>query len=196
LAFPRRSNIGVLISGVALLSFALTTSRSISSWTKGLLQFHNTTGSVSYWALISPFTIEYKPGCTNIVADALSRRDTPDAQLHAISLPSFDLLDGIKLAVEIDAKLEDLHNRITVGTLGEPWSVVDGIVLYQKHIYIHAHFCLLQAILSVVHNDSHEGIQRTLHKLNQDFHVPSTRKIVQDFVCTCVVCQKNKTELW
>jgi hypothetical protein len=75
------------------------------------------------------FTIEYKPGHTNIVADALSRRDTPDAQLHALSSPSFELLEDIKLAAEQDAELEDLRTQITAGALGEPWSVVDGIVL-------------------------------------------------------------------
>jgi hypothetical protein len=141
------------------------------------------------------FTIEYKPGRTNIVANALSHRDTPDAQLHALSSPSFDLLEDIKLAAEQDAELEDLRTQITAGALGEPWSVVDGIVLYQKHIYIPTNFPLLQATLSAIHNDSHEGIQRALHRLHRAFHVPSARKIVQDFVRACVVCQKNKTEL-
>jgi hypothetical protein len=141
------------------------------------------------------FTIEYKPGRTNVVADALSRRDTPEALLHGISSPSFDLLDDIKHAAQADAELVALRDQIVVGTLADPWTVVDGLVLFQHRIYIPAHFPFLPAILAVVHDDNHEGIQRTIHRLNRDFHVPTARKIVQDYVQACVVCQKNKTEL-
>jgi transposase InsO family protein len=131
----------------------------------------------------------------NIVADALSRRDAPDAMLHAISLPSFDLLDDIKLAADNNEELSRLRTKIEAGTLGAPWSVVNGLVLYQNRIFVPAQFPFLPAILSAAHDDNHEGIQRTLHRLNRYFHVPAARKLVQDFVRACVICQKNKTEL-
>jgi hypothetical protein len=110
------------------------------------------------------FTIEYKPGRTNVVADALSRRDTPEALLHGISSPSFDLLDDIKHAAQADAELVALRDQIVAGTLADPWTVVDGLVLFQHRIYIPAHFPFLPAILTAVHDDNHEGIQRTLHR--------------------------------
>jgi hypothetical protein len=141
------------------------------------------------------FTIEYKLGRTNVVADALSRSDTPEALLHGISSPSFDLLDDIKHAAKADAELVALRDQIVASTIAGPWTVVDGLILFQQRIYIPAHFPFLPAILAAVHGDNHEGIQRTLHRLNRDFHVPTTRKIVQDYVRACVVCQKNKTEL-
>jgi hypothetical protein len=44
------------------------------------------------------FTVEYKPGHTNVVADALSRRDMHEVELQAISSPSFDLLGCVWFA--------------------------------------------------------------------------------------------------
>jgi hypothetical protein len=104
------------------------------------------------------FSIEYKPGRTNVVVDALSRRDEPDPLLHAISSPSFDLLADIKQAAIEDEEVRSLRDQITAGTLGAPWTVVDGLVLYQNSIYVPTSSPFLLAILSAVHDDNHEGI--------------------------------------
>ena len=45
-----------------------------------------------------------------------------------------------------------------------------------------------------VHEDGHEGVQRTLHRLRRDFHFPNMKQLVQDLVRTCVVCQWYKLE--
>jgi hypothetical protein len=37
------------------------------------------------------FSVEYKPGRLNTVADALSRRDSEEIHVHAISVPTFEL---------------------------------------------------------------------------------------------------------
>jgi hypothetical protein len=42
------------------------------------------------------FSIEYKPGTTNVVADALSRRDTEEGDLLALSAPWFDFIDRLR----------------------------------------------------------------------------------------------------
>ena len=46
----------------------------------------------------------------------------------------------------------------------------------------------LKEIMQTVHDDGHEGVQRTLHRLRRDFHFPNMRKLVQDLVRSCVVC--------
>jgi hypothetical protein len=46
----------------------------------------------------------------------------------------------------------------------------------------------------VVHNDGHEGIHRTLHRLRRDYHFPNMRRLVQDFVKACVTCQQYKSD--
>jgi hypothetical protein len=42
------------------------------------------------------FSVEYKPGTTNVVADALSRRDTEEGDLLALSVPRFNLIDRLR----------------------------------------------------------------------------------------------------
>lgn len=45
-----------------------------------------------------------------------------------------------------------------------------------------------------VYEDDHEGVQCTLHCLWCDFHFPNMKQLVQDLVCTCIVCQRYKSE--
>jgi hypothetical protein len=141
------------------------------------------------------FTVEYKPGRTNVVADALSRRDMPEVEFQAISSLSFDLLEEFKLAAAKDEELQHLRHQIEAGQLTAPWQLVDGFVLYQQRLFVPKSSPLLPVLLSAVHDDNHEGVQRTLHRLRRDFHVTDARRLVQDFVCACVICQRNKTEL-
>ncbi|KAK3136157.1 hypothetical protein QOZ80_5BG0428960 [Eleusine coracana subsp. coracana] len=58
------------------------------------------------------FTVEYKPGKQNIVADALSRRDEELVGTHAISAPTFPLLEEVRAAAETDPALIALRDQI------------------------------------------------------------------------------------
>jgi hypothetical protein len=69
-----------------------------------------------------------------------------------------------------------------------PWAIQDGLLKYGWRIYIGSSSPLLQELLAAVHDDGHEGIQRTLHCLCRDFHFPGMRTIVQDFVRTWATC--------
>jgi hypothetical protein len=42
------------------------------------------------------FTVEYRSGATNTVADALSRRDPDEGTLMAISTPRFDFVERLR----------------------------------------------------------------------------------------------------
>jgi hypothetical protein len=52
------------------------------------------------------FTVEYRPGSTNLVTDALSRRDTEaSGEVMAISAPSFQLFDDLRAKHKEDLTL-------------------------------------------------------------------------------------------
>jgi hypothetical protein len=140
------------------------------------------------------FSVEYKAGAANAVADALSRRDTEDRVLLALAVPRFDFLDRLRQAHHDDPALVALHADIAAGTRRNPWTLVDGMVHFGGWLYIPPTSLLLQEVLTAVHEEGHEGVQRTLHRLHRDFHFPNMKQRVQDAARMCAVCQHNKSE--
>jgi hypothetical protein len=141
------------------------------------------------------FSVEYKPGSTNVVADALSRRDTPDdGAIIALSAPRFDILDRLRQAQLTDSALVAMHDEVKAGTRRAPWAMVDGMVQYVGRLYLPPSSPLLQELLAAVHADGHEGVQRTPHHLRRDFHFPNMKQVVQDYVRECPTCQRHKSE--
>ncbi|WVZ69639.1 hypothetical protein U9M48_018398 [Paspalum notatum var. saurae] len=141
------------------------------------------------------FAVEFKPGHSNAVADALSRRDTPeDSAVLVLSAPRFDFIDRLRQAHATDPALLALQDEIRAGSRPLPWALADGLVQYNGRLYIPPTSPLLQEVLVAVHEEGHEGVQRTLHRLRRDFHFPNMRRAVQDLVRACAVCQRNKSE--
>jgi len=87
-----------------------------------------------------------------------------------------------------------LHQEISSSARGAPWSLVDGLVQYKGWLYIPPSSVLVREIVQAVHEDGHEGVQRTLHRLHRDFHFPNMKQFVQDFIKVCGVCQRYKSE--
>ena len=111
----------------------------------------------------------------------------------AISAFCFDFIERLHHAQATDPALVAFHDEIQAGTRTAPWALVDGMVAIEDRLYIPPTSPLLQEILAAVHNDGHEGIHRTLHRLRQDFHFPNMRRLVQDFVKACVTYQQYKS---
>lgn len=105
------------------------------------------------------FTVAYKPGTTNIVADTLSRRDTEEGLILATSGPRFDFIDHLCQAQNDDPTLMALRDEITAGTRAMPWAVVDGMISYDGRLYISPTSPLLAELVAATHEDGHEGVQ-------------------------------------
>jgi len=140
------------------------------------------------------FTVEYKAGSTNVVADTISRRDTKEMVLLAVSGPQFDFIDRLDHANSTDPALVALRTEIADAQRAAPWSLVDGLVAFQGQLYIPPASLLLHEVHAAVHDDGHEGVQRTLHRLCRDFCSPRLRAVVQDYVRACATCQRHKSE--
>jgi hypothetical protein len=94
------------------------------------------------------FTVEYRPGRLNTVADALSRCDTEDVAddvatagtvLCIRSGPSFAFIDDIRRATSTAVDAQALCGRLDVGELGAPWRLDDGLLLHGRRLFMPDH---------------------------------------------------------
>jgi hypothetical protein len=133
------------------------------------------------------FTVEFKPGHQNAAADALSRRDEEQVSVHALSLPTFDIVDQFRQESTTLQEIVTMKAQIEAGTACKAWAAVDGIVVHDGRIFMPASSKLWPAVLEHAHGMGHEGVQKTLTRLRSSF-TPGDNKLVRDFVRGCSVC--------
>jgi hypothetical protein len=75
------------------------------------------------------FAMEFKPGHSNVVADAVLRRDTPEGgTVMVLSAPRFDFIDRLHQAQATDPALIALQDEIQAGSRPLPWALADALV--------------------------------------------------------------------
>jgi len=142
------------------------------------------------------FTVDFKPGSQNVVADALSRQeeDAMELQVRDLSSPDIELFAAFCMEC---ASLPDIlakRAEIESGTAGASWSLVDGFVMHRGRIFEPTSSAIWPQILDVAHGAGHEGVEKTLHRLRASFYNPHANRLVREHVKSCSVCQRNKTE--
>jgi hypothetical protein len=128
------------------------------------------------------FSIEYKMGRENIVADALSRRDETvskeeqkSAELVALSSPTPNWVEVIKEEVDNDKDLQELIQRVKDGEAENS--------------------SLISAILEQIHGGFHEGYHKTFQCIRANFYWKGMRSRIKTFIRECEVCQRHKVEV-
>jgi hypothetical protein len=123
------------------------------------------------------FRDEYKPGAVNVVANALSCRDTADeGYLYSLSVPTFTLFDQLQQEISADEDLRALCADITASARDKKWRVQDGLITVAGKVYVPWTSPSLPDILEAAHGTAHEGVAKTLQRLRLDFHIPGARE--------------------
>ncbi|KAE9132880.1 hypothetical protein PF010_g3020 [Phytophthora fragariae] len=156
------------------------------------------------------FTVEYKPGKQNVLADALSRRpDYELAHLAYLESPLYELireayaddddhaglveaLSAPNKAVELTARQRSRLHR---------YSVVEGLIYYQvdggdqPRIVVQNDEDLRHRVFYEAHDtplSGHLGREKTYTSVARNFWWPRMYKWVRKYVQTCETCQRVK----
>jgi hypothetical protein len=140
------------------------------------------------------FTVEFNPGKNNMASNTLSWRDEDMQSAAHLSSPAFDLYDEFHSEAEGLPEIVELKEDIAQGTTFAAWSLVDGLLLHDGHVFVPVTSALWPKLLATAHGTGHEGVQKTLHRLQASFYNPHATRLVQEYIKGCAVCQRDKTE--
>nr|GEY30806.1 Ty3/gypsy retrotransposon protein [Tanacetum cinerariifolium] len=145
------------------------------------------------------FLIEYKPGVSNQVADALSCMYEEDegiiASFMAMIWPLVGLINDLKQENETVEELRQLHGKLDREERLEGFQREQGLLLYPNRYYIRTESKLKDLLLSEFHNTTSAGNGGTkimLVGLSALFYWKGIRKSVKDFIRKFLVCQQTK----
>ncbi|MCH80169.1 transposon Tf2-1 polyprotein, partial [Trifolium medium] len=143
------------------------------------------------------YEIQYKPGSTNTVADALSRSDTTNSfNSYSLSVPHCSFLDSLKQELEIDVEFQSLQQQLQ----HDPGALVgfkykDGLIFKDNKIWISPSSKFKELLMREFHETpiaGHAGVEKTMKRLSENFYWDKMKQDVQAFIKQCVVCQKTK----
>lgn len=143
------------------------------------------------------YTIEYKKGAENSVADALSRREEEATVAHINIIQPMWIIEVIG-SYERDSWAQEAITECTVRPLDVSFFHYEsGLLKFQGRVYVGSTSDLRSKILTYVHQSnmgSHSGIQGTYQRVQLTFLWPGTRQQVKELVAQCPICQMNKPE--
>ncbi|GAU26773.1 hypothetical protein TSUD_317710 [Trifolium subterraneum] len=150
------------------------------------------------------YTIQYKAGKHNIVADALSRTtedpgttEGPGTHL-SFSIPHFLFLDHLRQSLLNNPTFSTLLSKIQTNPSSFPqYKIHNGLILYKNRIWLDCSSPFCAQLLEEFHSTplgGHMGITKTLARLKANFFWEGMRESVTKFVSNCYTCQLIKTE--
>lgn len=145
------------------------------------------------------FDIEYRPGRSNVAADALSRRaDLQVGMMEAMAVEvvsnlSDDLTKKVKDGYEADEKCREI--LANPRDYGNHFTIHSGLIFCNRKLYVPDVRELKTELLQEAHDvplAGHMGIARTTDLLSRTYYWPNMNDDVKRFIKSCLSCQSNK----
>ncbi|CAH9050805.1 unnamed protein product [Cuscuta europaea] len=137
------------------------------------------------------FSIEYKLGKENIVAESLSR-----CFLLAFSQPNLELIPELRKEITQDSQLSSVLQLCFQNMPPNAnYSVVDQLLCWKGRLVLSKGHVLVTKIMREFHSTKlggHAGFRRTLHRIASQLFCQGMHKDIKEFVQKCLLCQQAK----
>ncbi|KAI3809526.1 hypothetical protein L1987_25503 [Smallanthus sonchifolius] len=142
--------------------------------------------------------IRYHPGKANVVADALSRKETKPKRVRALQLTIHPGLPDRIRSAQLEALKEDnLPLEGTRGMVAQLEVKSDGIRYFVKRIWIPVFGNLRELIMDEAHKSRYSilsGSDKMYHDLKVLYWWPKMKADIATYVSKCLTCAKVKVE--
>ncbi|KAI3774094.1 hypothetical protein L1987_48637 [Smallanthus sonchifolius] len=142
--------------------------------------------------------IRYHPGKANVVADALSRKETKPKRVRALQLTIHPgLPDKIRSAQREALKEENLPLESTRGLEAQLEVKSDGIRYFAERIWVPVFGNLRELVMDESHKSHysiHPGSDKMYHDLKVLYWWPKMKADIATYVSKCLTCAKVKVE--
>uniref|UniRef100_A0A803Q2X2 RNA-directed DNA polymerase n=1 Tax=Cannabis sativa TaxID=3483 RepID=A0A803Q2X2_CANSA len=141
------------------------------------------------------FSIQYKAGKENKVADALSRQHEHSLSSLKTTITSgcFEFLEELNQENITNPNLRLIHEQLKEdSTTLSGYEVRDGLLYFQHKLVVNKHSHLKRQLLREFHDSpigGHAGSQQNFLRLSANFFWHGMKQDVYNYVRQCLVCQ-------
>lgn len=144
------------------------------------------------------YKVVYKPGTSNLAADALSRHPSAPSQLQAISSVTPTWMTEVLAGYDNDLNAQKLLQQLSVcSDVAGPYSLTSGLIRYKGCVWLGSNKLLQQKVMTALHASAlggHSGFPVTYSRIKQLFAWHGMKADIHDFVSQCTICLQAKPD--
>lgn len=135
------------------------------------------------------FEVHFKPGSSNRVADALSRKTAEEMELATLLTTQTVNWGELDTEVSNDPLLKQIRNDLLMGVKEyNHFSLKDGKLLYKDRVVIPRTSTIIPTLMQLYHDSptgGHSGDVKTYYRIAAEWFWAGMRKDIRDYVQRC-----------